>query len=63
MPIIQIIVVLAVIGFILWLVTTYIPMSPPIKTVITVLVIVLVVLWLLNIFVPGLGSFRVGSLR
>lgn len=33
MPIIQVLLVLAVIGFVLWLVTTYIPMAPPIKTV------------------------------
>ena len=60
MPIIQVLVVLAIIGFLLWLVTTYIPMAPPIKTVITVVVIILIVLWLLSIFMPGLATIRIG---
>jgi len=67
MPIIQILVVLAVIGFLLWLVNTYVPMAPPIKKIINVVVIVLLVLWLLGIFFPGwylgLSTYRVGGRR
>lgn len=49
-PIVSIIVTLVVIGVILWLVQTYIPMAPPIKNVITIVVVLLVCIWLLNVF-------------
>lgn len=47
---IELIVVLVVIGLALYLVETYVPMSPPIKTVLRVVVVVLLVLWLLRAF-------------
>ena len=50
MPIIQLIVVLAVIGLLLWLVNTYIPMAEPIKRIINIIVIIAVIFWLLNVF-------------
>ena len=50
MPIISLIITLAVIGVLLWLVNTYIPMAPPIKNILNVVVIICVVLWLLNVF-------------
>lgn len=54
MSIIQIVIVLAIIGVILWLITTYIPMPPPFKTVIIVVAVLCLCLWLLNIF--GMGT-------
>ncbi len=50
MPIISILVLLIVVGVILYLVNTYIPMAPPIKTVINVIVVLLLCVWLLNLF-------------
>lgn len=50
MPIVSVIVTLVVIGVILWLINTYVPMAPPIKTVLMVVVVLLLCLWLLNIF-------------
>jgi len=50
MSIITVIVVLIVLGLCLYLVETYIPMSPPIRLVIRVLVVLLLVLWLLQAF-------------
>ena len=50
MNIIGVILVLVIIGVILWLVTTYIPMAPPIRTVINIVVVILVIVWLLNVF-------------
>jgi hypothetical protein len=47
---ISLIVVLAVVGFLLWMIQTYIPMSPPFKNVITVIVVLVLVLWLLSVF-------------
>ncbi len=50
MDIVQILVLLVVIGVILWLVNTYIPMAAPIKTIINIVVVLLVCVWLLRIF-------------
>lgn len=41
---------LVIVGLILYLVETYIPMDPVIKTVIRVLVVVIVIYWLLGVF-------------
>ncbi len=50
MDIVQILVLLVIVGVILWLVNTYIPMAAPIKTIINIVVILLVCVWLLRIF-------------
>jgi hypothetical protein len=62
MPLIQIIVVLCVVGVLLWLIETYLPLDPTIKRIIQILVIVVIVLWLLQIFglLAGINSVRVG---
>lgn len=57
MPLINLIVVLAVIGLILYLVNTYIPMQPPVKTIINVLVVIVLCLWLLSLF--GIGDIYI----
>lgn len=61
MPIIQLIIILAVIGFLLWLLTTYVPMEPLIKRIIVIVVVFAVVIWLLNVFglLNGLGTIKV----
>lgn len=50
MSIIGIIIVLVVVGIILWLINSYIPMEPTIKRILNIVVIVLLVLWLLQAF-------------
>jgi len=57
-----VILVLIVIGFLLWLVQTKIPMDPTIKTIIYFVVVLAVVLWLLNVFgvLHALTGVRVG---
>lgn len=47
---ISLIVVLVVVGVVLWLVETQLPMDPTIKTIIRVIVILAVCLWLLSVF-------------
>jgi len=42
--------VLIVVGFLLWLVNSFIPMAGSIKKILNVVVVIAVVLWLLNIF-------------
>jgi hypothetical protein len=49
MPLIEIVIVLIVVGVLLWLVNTYIPMQQIIKTIINVVVVIFVVVWLLQV--------------
>lgn len=58
MPLISVILVLVVVGVVLWLVNTYIPMAQPIKTVINVLVVIILCIWLLSLF--GIGDVTIG---
>lgn len=50
MSIISIIVVLVVVGLVLYLINTYIPMARPVKTVLNVFVVLMLCLWILNAF-------------
>ena len=50
MSILTIIIVLVVVGVLLWLVNTYIPMQRTIKTILNVVVVIIVVIWLLKEF-------------
>jgi hypothetical protein len=63
MPLIQIILILIVIGVLLWLVNTYIPMAGSIKSILNAVVVILVVLWLLNVFglLENVSRLRVGK--
>lgn len=64
MPIISLIIVLCVIGVILWLINTYLPMDPMIKRIINIVIIIAVVLWLLSALglFTGVNSMRIGAL-
>jgi len=50
MTLVGIVVVLVVVGLILWLINTYIPMAGGIKSLLNVVVFVVVLIWLLQIF-------------
>ena len=50
MPILTIIGVLIVVGVVLWLINTYIPMQRTIKNILNALVVIVVVIWLLKVF-------------
>lgn len=62
MSLISLVVVLIVIGVLLWLVNSYIPMDAKIKNILNIVVIIAVVLWVLSLFVGNLGlhDIRVG---
>jgi ABC-type long-subunit fatty acid transport system fused permease/ATPase subunit len=47
MPLINVVLTLIVVGVVLWLINTYIPMQSTIKTILNAVVIIVVVLWLL----------------
>jgi uncharacterized protein YhhL (DUF1145 family) len=63
MSIISLLVVLIIIGVILWLLNTYVPMAAPIKSIINVVVVILVILWLLQIFGLDVRLGRVPLIR
>jgi hypothetical protein len=46
----QIVIVLIVVGVLLWLVNSFIPMAGSIKSILNALVVICVVVWLLNTF-------------
>jgi len=55
MPLLTILLVIIVVGVLLWLVNSFIPMDRNIKTILNVVVVVALVVWLLKVF--GLFSY------
>jgi hypothetical protein len=62
MDLVSLIITLVVVGVVLWLINTYVPMEARIKQLLNIAVIVLVVLWLL-FSVLGLGHGNLGAVR
>jgi len=58
----NVLLVLVVVGVVLWLVNTYLPMDPKIKTILNIVVVIVVVVWLLRAFgiLGSLSQFRIG---
>ena len=63
MPLLSLVITLIVVGVLLWLVNTYIPMDGKIKNILNVVVVIAVVIWLLRVFgVWGqMGAVQVGG--
>jgi len=63
MPLIQVVIVLVVVGVILWLINSYIPMQSTIKSILNVVVIIAVIIWLLTVFglIGNISAIRVGK--
>lgn len=61
MPILTVLIVLVVVGIILYLVNTYIPMDGKIKNILNVVVVILVIIWLLKVFglFAAIGNVKV----
>lgn len=55
MDILTIIIAIVVVGVILWLVNSYIPMSAGIKKILNIVVIIILIIWLLQEF--GIFSY------
>ena len=47
MPLLNVIVTLVVVGVILWLINTYIPMQATVKKILNIVVVIVLILWLL----------------
>ena len=62
MPLIHLVIVLAIVGVILWLINSYIPMQSTIKKILNVVVVVAVVVWLLSVFgvIGNISAIRIG---
>ncbi len=65
MSLLSLVVVLIVIGVLLWMVNTYVPMDQKIKTILNVVVVICVVLFLLQAFglLPALNTVQVPRVR
>jgi hypothetical protein len=63
MPLLQILMVLVVIGVLLWLVNSFIPMEGTIKSILNAIVVIATVVWLLNVFglLHSLSRIHVGA--
>jgi hypothetical protein len=63
MPLIQLVIVLVVVGVILWVINSYIPMQATIKKILNVVVIIAVIIWLLSVFglIGNLSTIRIGK--
>jgi len=63
MPLIQLVIVLVVVGVVLWVINSYIPMQSTIKKILNVVVIIAVIIWLLSAFgvIGNLSTIRIGK--
>lgn len=63
MPLLTVVLTLIVVGILLWLVNTFIPMAGSIKSILNAVVVIVVVIWLMNAFgvLHYVEHFRVGS--
>lgn len=50
MSLLTIIIVLLVVGVLLWLINSYVPMDAKIKRILNIVVVIVVILWLLKAF-------------
>lgn len=50
MPILTILIVILVVGVLLWLINSYIPMQRTIKSILNAVVVIILVIWLLKVF-------------
>jgi hypothetical protein len=50
MPLLTVLIVIIVVGVLLWLINTFIPMQGTIKTILNVVVVVILIIWLLRVF-------------
>jgi len=62
MPLIQLVIVLVVVGVILWLINSYIPMQATIKKILNAVVVIAVIMWLLSVFgvIGNISAIRIG---
>jgi hypothetical protein len=64
MTLIHLVIILVVIGLVLWLINTYIPMQAGIKKILNIVVLIAVIVFLLNLFgiFGDFSSVKVGHI-
>jgi hypothetical protein len=64
MPLGNIVLILVVIGLVMWLINTYIPMAGAIKSLLNVVVFVVVLIWVLQTFglIGAIPGFKIPAL-
>ena len=50
MPLLTILIVIVVVGVVLWLINTYLPMDRKIKSILNAVVVIVLIIWLLKAF-------------
>jgi len=65
MSLVSVVLTLIVVGVLLWLINTFIPMDGTIKRILNIVVVIAVVLWLLYGFgvLSGSGNIRMPTVR
>ena len=63
MPLIQLVIVLVVVGVILWVINSFIPMQSTIKGILNAVVVIGVIIWLLSVFgiIGNISTIRIGK--
>ena len=63
MPLIEIVIVLIVVGVLLWLINSYIPMAGAIKSLLNAVVVIALIVWILKMvgLWHQITNIRVGS--
>ncbi|AEM48220.1 hypothetical protein Acife_2101 [Acidithiobacillus ferrivorans SS3] len=56
-PLIYVVLVLIIVGVVLWLINSFLPMASSIKTILNIVVVIVVIMWLLSFF----GIFHLHS--
>ena len=61
MPLLDVVLTLIVVGILLWLVNTYVPMASSIKSILNAVVVIAVIIWVLQAFGvwAHVGTYRV----
>ena len=62
MPVVNVVILLAIVGLLLWLVNRFIPMQGQIKNILNSVVVIAVLIWIMRVFgiFDYLYQFRVG---
>jgi len=62
MSLITLVLILVVVGVVLWLINSFIPMQSTIKKILNAVVVIVVILWLLSAFgiIDSLSTVRIG---
>ena len=62
MSLVTLVIVLVVVGVVLWLINSYIPMQTTIKKILNAVVVIVVILWLLSAFgiIDSMDTIHIG---